>query len=113
MSYPEEFPPSPNETGGILDCERMQTILHEIYPYVVLIMPSLLDGKVQAVLDEAGFVSDDMLHSDGSVEQIIYNVRQTPTSQELGEMWLREQAGELPEGSYDQALQEIMDGPYM
>ena len=90
-----------------------ETELLGAFPGAIAIMPTIIDAELQLYFDEVGFASSDILFGDSGTDHVVYSIRETSTTAKLQTIWQREQAGELPTGTYDDALSALAQGMYI
>jgi hypothetical protein len=92
--------------------EQAKQFLDEVFPDALLIAPANVDGAVRQRMDEAGLGLAEILLEDGSVQLATYTFADTPITGALARIWEDEQAGELPLGSHDSAIDCIISDEF-
>lgn len=88
--------------------EQAREFLDDIFPDAILIAPALLPKAEEERIHRAGFGIAEVVTDDGNVQHATYVIRRTKYVEAIEGIWQREQAGELPPGSHESAMDSIM-----
>jgi hypothetical protein len=87
-------------------------VLADLYQDAVAIMPVGEDDPIQQRLQTAGMGLATVLFENGSVEGCTYVFEQTAYTLALEQIFAAEEAGQLPAGSHERAVDGIIMGTF-
>ena len=103
---------SPEPDPGFDKVELARTFLEDVFPDAVAFVPAELPGLVGTYMETAGFGVAEVLLPDGSTRYATFICAHTPHTRAIEQIWEDEQAGILPEGSHERAIDSIISGTF-
>ena len=89
--------------------QQAQTSLEDTVWDVGVAMPAeVTDSYLSAQLDLTGFALAHVLMPSGELVEFKHSVRETEYTRAIFRIWEDEMLGKLPEGSHDQAIDDVL-----